>query len=291
MEEKQMCKILLVEDDNSTVKVIQYILKNENVVIEHARNGEEGLEKMTHFYPHIIICDIMMPVMNGYEFRDRIRDRDDRYLIPFIFLSAKAETEDRVKGLEYGVDMYVTKPFHPKEFVAIVKAMFKRRIELERLINFDALTTVFNKRKIMADLDMEIARMNRYSHPLSIIVFDIDLFKNINDTYGHTAGDIVLARVSAKIKELIRDIDLLGRIGGEEFLLIMPNTDKKGARILGERLRQEVADLVIGQDEISVTISGGIATGSTDGAESGVLFNNADKALYEAKENGRNRIC
>ncbi len=289
--EKSTFNILVVDDDENVLQLVKIILADRKYHLVTARDGKEALDKLGTFRPDIIICDILMPNLDGYQFRDAIRDRDEYYLTSFIFMSAKTTTEDRVRGIEHGVDAYITKPFDVVEFRAIVNSMIKKRLQLERLVNHDALTHVYNKRKIIGELERELQRVKRYSNSLSIIIVDIDHFKQVNDTHGHPEGDTVLETIAETARNSLRAIDMIGRIGGEEFLIILPETDLNGALIYADRLRMMVAALVIGPNDIKVTISGGIATAPAHAVDREPLIRKADEALYEAKRAGRDRIA
>jgi diguanylate cyclase (GGDEF)-like protein len=288
--EKNSFNILLVDDDDNVLKLLGIVLSEQRYHLVTARDGVEALEKLEHFHPDIIICDIVMPRIDGYRFRDAIRDREEFSLTSFIFMSAKTTTEDRIRGIEHGIDAYITKPFDIAEFRAIVGAMVKKRQQLERLVNHDALTRIYNKRKIMTELERELHRVKRYGNPLSALIIDLDHFKRVNDTHGHPEGDTVLEVLARTIKESLRAIDLIGRVGGEEFLILLPETDTAGALIYGGRLCVMARSLVIGPREIRLTISGGIATAPMHGTERDELIRRADEALYEAKRAGRDRM-
>ncbi len=289
-EGKNRFYILIVDDDENTRFLIKRILSDDRYVLETAADGKEALEKLTFFHPDIIVCDIMMPNMDGYEFRDAIRDKEEYHLTSFVFISAKTGTEDRIRGLESGVDAYITKPFDTKEFLALINAMTAKRLQLEKLVNHDALTKVFNKRKILSELDRELLRVRRYNHPLGVMIFDIDHFKQVNDTYGHPEGDMVLEALSAIARQTLREIDMIGRFGGEEFLVLMPETDLAGAVRFGDRLRKRLHQTPMGERQLIITVSMGIVIAPDDGDQSTVLIKKADEALYTAKRSGRDRV-
>lgn len=288
--EKSRFDILLIDDDANVLNIVKRLLSEDKYNIVTATNGREGIEKLVNFYPDIIICDIVMPLMDGYEFRDAIRERDEYYLTSFIFMSAKSTTDDKVRGLQHGVDAYITKPFNLTEFKAIVDSMIAKRIQLERLVNHDALTRLFNKRKIINEFERELLRVRRYGHLLSVFSFDIDFFKKVNDTYGHPEGDLVLETLAKVAREVMREIDMLGRIGGEEFLFLLPETDKEGALRFAERFRERIKQVSIGENNITITISGGIVTAPADGDDRTELLRKVDNALYEAKHSGRDKV-
>lgn len=283
-------KILVVDDERVMIKLLDFNLTKAGYEVKTVSNGQEALRILDSYRPDLIICDIMMPVMDGLELRQRLRQEHDYQLIPFIFLTAKTQTEDRISGFKLGVDDYIGKPFSPDELQVRVASILERRSRFEQLMNYDFLTGIFNRRMLESNLEFELKRALRYHHPLSVLIFDIDRFKSINDVHGHSIGDIILKDVVATVKQHIRDIDILGRLGGEEFALMMPDTDRSAATNVANRCRQKVSEQPYSDKNLNVTFSGGIATAPDDATSVLELLNVADGALYQAKETGRNRI-
>jgi len=202
--------------------------------------------------------------------------------------------DDRIKGIQTGADAYLTKPFHRDELLALVETVLTRhRLYIEQTMK-DGLTALPNRAYLFKALDNELARARRYQRSLSVVMLDLDHFKSINDTYGHLFGDTVLVEISGTLRKELREHDILGRYGGEEFLIILPETTGKTAAVLMERCRKKVADIQYNEDSesshFSVTISAGITEFTADDHSKEDLIRRADQALYKAKDNGRDQI-
>ncbi len=243
----------------------------------------------------------MMPRVSGYDVARALADKPSTSHIPIIFVTAKTEMEDRVFGLEMAVD-YVCKPFAAPELLARVRAALRvRRLQdelrvsneqLARLAVTDSLTGLSNRRSFNQRIENELRRAQRFGHSLALVMFDLDLFKEVNDTWGHPQGDTVLQAFSQVLRHSSRRIDTVARIGGEEFAAILPATDE--ALSLPIRGRESAIE---GEDIISITVSSGVAvvTGLEDGQTpvlqlSQALSQAADQLLYAAKQAGRNRV-
>jgi diguanylate cyclase (GGDEF)-like protein len=286
--------ILAVDDAPNILKAIQYILTKAGYSVLTARDGDEALTLVKREHPALVISDIMMPGLDGYELCSRLRAEEATSLIPFIFLSAKDTVDDRIKGIQTGADAYLTKPFHRDELLALVETVLTRhRIYIEQTMK-DGLTALPNRAYLFKALDNELARARRYRRDLSVVMLDLDHFKSVNDTYGHLFGDKVLIKLAGTLREEIRRQDILGRYGGEEFLIILPETAGEAAAALMERCRWKVAEIPYDEDSgsspVSVTISAGIAEFNPDDHSIEDLIGRADRALYKAKENGRDQV-
>jgi len=285
-----MTTILLVEDDPNIVKMLQLFFQKSEYKILAAKNGLQALDVLNQQRPDLIVSDIMMPVMNGYEFRNVLLKDERMRLIPFVFLSAKGKPKEIVQGMELNVDDYIPKPFDPEVFMARIHAIIERYKEFGRLIYHDALTGLYNRRALDDFLKQELERVERYQRRMSLLLLDIDHFKRVNDNYGHDFGDVVLQRISSVLKSTIREIDYAGRYGGEEFIILMPETGKSEGFIAANRIRLAVKSILWDKDDFSVAISGGLVTAPEDGLEGSRLIKKSDMALYLAKEGGRNQI-
>ena len=298
-----MAKILLIDDSRLIAHVAKTILTKRGHEVILAQDGLAGLEAAKSQQPDIILLDLIMPVMDGYEVCKALKQEDSTEEIPVIMLTSKAEPADKVKGLEMGALDYVTKPFDEGELVARVnihvrlkelyEAVQDKNRQLQELANRDGLTGLYNHRYFHEQLSKDFLRARRYHESLSCILFDIDHFKKFNDTYGHQTGDVVLSALGRVIEDSIRDSDFAARYGGEEFAVILYHTDPPAAVDVAERLRQMVEGREIqDKDEVlHVTISIGVATFPHEEIrDSKTLIECADKALYKAKENGRNRV-
>lgn len=291
-EKKEL--ILAVDDAPNILKAIQYILTKAGYPVITSRDGDEAYILIKKERPALVISDIMMPGLDGYELCSRLRSEESTSLIPFLFLTAKDTVDDRIKGIQTGADGYLTKPFNRDELLAQVETVLTRhRIYIEHTMK-DALTALPNRAYLFKALDSELARARRYRRDLSIVMLDIDHFKSVNDTYGHLFGDRVLIKLAGTLREEIRRQDILGRYGGEEFMIILPETAGGAAAALMDRCRWKVAEIPYKEDSlssaVSITISAGIAEFTLDDHSIEDVVVRADRALYKAKKNGRDQV-
>jgi two-component system cell cycle response regulator len=310
MASEQEERILVVDDHPDNVEIINARLSSRGYTIETATNGEEALAAVRANPPHLILLDVMMPVMDGYEVSRRIKQDDDLPYVPIILVTARGETEDKVEGLDAGADDYLTKPVNFPELEARVRSMLRikrlqdqldqknRELEdvnkrLRKLSITDGLTELFNHRHVHELLHEEFERSRRSGEPMAVAMLDLDRFKQVNDTYGHPTGDVILYETSQILRDTAREIDMVGRYGGEEFIVILPDTDEDAAERFAERVRESVAEHLYRDEatEVRMTVSGGVASYPGAGVEHpDELIKQADEALYRAKESGRNRI-
>jgi len=284
---KSMSKILIVDDDPDIRDLLNLQLALEDYDIIEAENGQEAIEKIISEKPQLMIIDIMMPVMDGYEACLKIRADPELAALYIIILSAKGEIKDKVSGLDTGADAYLSKPFNPEELKAQVRAGLRTAGDRHQAM-YDALTNLFNRKSFNDLLQREVATFKRDGHDLSMVMIDIDHFKNVNDSYGHTVGDKVLVELAEVLHRVSRPRDLPCRWGGEEFAWLLPETNLEQATIAAERLRQAIQDHDF-QEASPLTVSLGVSmirSGEDDGA---ALCKRADEALYAAKQGGRNR--
>ncbi|SMF82749.1 response regulator receiver modulated diguanylate cyclase [Azospirillum oryzae] len=291
-------KILVVDDIPSNVHVLSRILKDD-YDIYFATDGEKALDLVQARMPDLVLLDIMMPGMDGFEVCRRIKDDPTTHDIPVIFISAKSEVEDETRGLEVGAIDFITKPISPPIVKARVRnhLLLKRQTDLLRSLSFlDGLTGIANRRRFDDTMAREWRRCARSHLPLSLIILDVDHFKAYNDQYGHQAGDECLRIVADVLAERARrPSDLVARYGGEEFVCLLPETDGPGAARVAEGFRAGVAERRIphAQSPVApyVTISLGVATviPSADSSPES-LAEMADQLLYRAKRTGRNRV-
>jgi diguanylate cyclase (GGDEF)-like protein len=298
--------ILLAEDDPVTRMLMTRFLKKAGYDVRAVGDGNEALELMTrHYYP-ILVTDWEMPGMDGIDLCKAVRNlRLDGYVYALL-LTARNAKEHIIAGLEAGADDYLIKPVHEPELVARLNTG-RRILALEHSLRFanernrilsitDALTGAFNRRYLMDQLPRELERCRRYGTPLSVIMCDIDHFKLVNDVKGHAAGDDVLQQFAARIQKSIRDTsDWLARLGGEEFLIVLPETGYAGALLVAEKIREVVsasAFMTRGGD-VQVSASFGSASTPAQGPDLTlkveVFLRTADECLYRSKEAGRNR--
>jgi two-component system, cell cycle response regulator len=296
--------ILVVDDNPDNLEIISTRLRFRGYDVLTAERGEEAITKVHEDTPDLILLDIMMPDMDGYEVARRIRAEDDLPYIPIIVVTARDSTEDKVTGLDAGADDYLTKPINFPELEARVRSMLRiKRLqdqleatnrELEQLSISDGLTGLYNHRHLHEILADEYERSRRTEESMSVVMLDLDRFKEVNDTHGHQAGDRVLEELAAILRECAREIDKLGRYGGEEFMAILPDSDPEAGAIFAERVRELVENQqfdIQADEPLRMTISAGVASYPAHDADSPRrLVHQADLALYSAKHSGRNRV-
>jgi two-component system, cell cycle response regulator len=304
-------RILVVDDHPDNVEIINVRLSSRGYSIETASNGEEALQKVRESPPDLILLDVMMPLMDGYEVSRRIKNDPDLPFIPIILVTARDSTQDKVEGLDAGADDYLTKPVNFAELEARVRSMLRikrlqdeldlknRELELanrrlRKLSITDGLTELFNHRHIHELLHEEFERTKRSGEPMAVAMMDLDRFKQVNDTYGHPTGDVILYETAEILRQTVREIDMVGRYGGEEFVAILPGADEDDANRFAERVRRAVANHVFRDEanEVRMTLSGGVASfpGCKGADHPDLLIKRADEALYAAKQGGRNQI-
>ncbi len=303
-QQEKLGRILVVDDNRDNVEIIATRLRFRGYEIEEASDGATALEMVRNNPPDLMLLDVMLPDIDGYEIARRLKNDEDMPFIPIILVTARDTTQDKVAGLDAGADDYLTKPIDFPELEARVRSMLRikrlqdeieeKNRELERLSISDGLTGLFNHRHIHQLLHDEFERADRIGERLSVAMFDLDRFKAVNDTYGHQAGDRVLEQLADILRESAREIDRLGRYGGEEFMALLPGTSIEDAEVFVERVRHEVArrPFNIGKGEpLRMTLSAGIATYPHSAInDPETLVRLADEALYAAKAAGRNRV-
>ncbi|MCL2075306.1 MAG: diguanylate cyclase [Betaproteobacteria bacterium] len=300
-------KILLVDDDRSSLEVLSRVFQSDykdfgdaqlNCRIIAAKSGEAGLRRAMNDKPDLILLDIIMPGMSGFEVLTALKESESTRSIPVIIITGLGSIEDEEKGFHLGAVDFITKPFH-KSLVKARVMTHLRIVEQIRIIEqlglLDYLTNMPNRRGLDSRMAMEWARAIREKNPISFCIIDVDNFKTVNDTYGHKQGDIALKLIADIIKSSMeRPADLAARWGGDEFALLLPGTDISGALAVAEGIRLNVEQSFIQGCalDVNMTISIGIAATVPSVESSTVdLLEQADKALYAAKQAGRNRVC
>lgn len=288
--------VLIADDDESLRDLLISLLSEAGYATLSAQDGRAAVDLTLEHRPDVAILDVMMPRMDGFEACRAIKDDPRTAAIPVLLLTALAHTPSKVQGLDCGATDYITKPFEVPELLARLRATLAaktRRDSLAAEALTDALTGLTNRRGLEQQLDQLLAHAERTDEPLSVILFDADRFKAVNDTYGHDVGDIVLATLARRAQETMRTQDVVGRFGGEEFLSILPGAGREAALAAAERLRTHIAEtgLDTRQGPIRVTVSAGVCT-TYPGLELGraALIGKADQAMYAAKRAGGNSV-
>ena len=303
-------KVLVVEDSKAQREFVTTELVRRGYQVQEATGGLAALALIRTAPPDVVLLDLMLDDMDGYSVCRWLRLGEATRDVVIIMLTVKAEVKERVEGLHVGADDYLPKPFDMDELEARIFAglrtrnarreLRERNTELEgllsrteRLAMSDALTGVFNRRRFADVLRHEWASARRYKHPLSLLLFDVDHFKEVNDDGGHAAGDETLKHIAEIISSSIREVDLCARYGGDEFVLLLPHTPLANATVVAERVRSKLARARVtwAGAAASVSLSVGIASNEDAAQEKPEdLVEAADRALYEAKRAGRDRV-
>ncbi|MBU0969808.1 MAG: diguanylate cyclase [Proteobacteria bacterium] len=291
--------ILIVDDDVAIKESVEEYLKILSYNVKSVLNAKEALTILKTFEADMVLTDIMMQGMDGLELTKKIKSQFDIDVMVMTGYSADYSYEEAVKA---GASDFIFKPFRFEELDLRIKRVlreseFKKEralllTEMKQLAITDALTGLYNSRQFFHQIKQEIERYNRYSRTLSLLILDIDFFKHYNDTWGHLEGDEVLMRIGRVISECMRSMDTAYRYGGEEFAIILPETDIKMACVVGARIKDKIAAEIFVPEkgkEVSVTVSLG-ASEIVDGEDFTAFIRRTDKALYKSKETGRNKL-
>jgi diguanylate cyclase (GGDEF)-like protein len=289
-------RVLIADDDPFARRVMQTSLQQWGYEVTTVEDGTAAWNVLKERNaPPLAILDWVMPGLDGIDLCRLIRANSDTPFIYVILLTGKSTKQDVVNGIASGADDFISKPFDPHELQVRLRTG-RRIVEMQRALleqaTRDALTRLWNRRSIDSILDKELARSLRAAESVGVLVVDIDHFKKLNDTYGHAAGDAALRDVATQLESVLRPSDSVGRYGGEEFLVVLPNCDLTGALATAERLRETVANcrLRLAESDVSVTVSIGVAVTGGGCVEAAELIRRADEALYRAKRNGRDRV-
>ncbi len=304
-------KILVVDDIPVNIQLLDKQLSASGFNVVNARNGEEALAKVEAEKPDLVLLDVMMPKLDGFETCKILKTNEKTEYIPIIMVTALNEIEDKIKGIEAGADDFITKPFNKHELLVRVKSLLRikklhdqlqekvdqleqAKERLRELAITDGLTGLYNHRYFKQFLAKEIIRANRHATKVSLAMIDIDHFKMYNDTHGHLAGDKVLQQIAKLMDKNLRSIDLAARYGGEEFVIVLPQTNIGAARIVAQKLQNIVENSQFEKEETQpngkITISVGIATYPENSKDMESLIHCADQRLYKAKALGRNMV-
>ncbi len=295
-------KILVADDDPISRRLLDVCLREAGYEVTVAVDGAEALRMIEQpDSPRLLVLDRVMPQMDGVEVCRAIRRGGPEPYVYIILLTGQSEQEEIVEGFEAGADDYITKPFDIQELKARVRTGARIVERQEQLISareqlrvegmYDTLTGLMNRAAFFDTFKKDVARAERQKTPLTLIMADLDHFKDTNDRYGHLAGDAVLAEAARRLRAGLRVSDGIGRYGGEEFVIVAPGCNAAAAAALAERFRLSICTqpVDVASDSIAVTMSFGVAT-TADMTKSSQLLRAADEALYRAKNGGRNAI-
>jgi diguanylate cyclase (GGDEF)-like protein len=301
LKDSRLRRILVVDDDADNLRMITSLLQHEGYQAVPYGSGSEFLATLgQRAEPDLVLLDINMPGVDGLEILRRIRQREP--YVSVIFVSARSEKEDIIRGLDTGADDYLVKPFDPRELLARVRAQLRIKDlhdrltaanrKLEELVDVDDLTGLFNMRSVYQKIENEIHRAGRFERAVGVVMMDLDEFKKVNDTHDHLFGSFVLSQVGRIIRHNIRQVDFAARYGGDEFLITLSETTVDGAFGFCERLRKTIAATLFQNktDSMHLTASLGLAVvePARSHIDSRTLVRAADSALYDAKRGGKN---
>jgi diguanylate cyclase (GGDEF)-like protein len=308
--------ILIVDDTSVNLQLLNLLLSRHGYRILTAVDGNIALAAIQQELPDLILLDIMMPGMDGYEVCEQLKRQDSTKDIPIVFISALSDVFDKVKAFSLGAVDYIIKPFQTEEILARVsthltirnlqkslqeknalleKEIAERKriqVELERIATTDSLTGLYNRRYFFNLGETEYAKAQRYKRPIAVILLDADHFKDINDSFSHAAGDQALVHLAFQLQRHTRAADIVARYGGEEFIILLPETTAQDAYRLAERIRDTVQNSLLEYEgkQYHYTLSMGIADNLQSEPDDRFehILSMADKALYQAKDRGRN---
>lgn len=284
--------MVIIDDDRLSAAFSARCLETSGMEVQIVEDPLQSLVPLTEFNPDLLLVDLCMPGCSGEELAAVIRQEDAFAGLPIVYLSSVCDREQQLAALSLGAEDFLTKPVAPAHLASIVSTRALRGRQLRSLMERDRLTGLLNYGSLMENLRREFARSRRTRSPLAYAMIDLDHFKQVNDAHGHPAGDNVLVSLARLLQRRLRRTDILGRYGGEEFALVMPDTDLEHARVICEELRLGFQDLCHGPGGAygRITFSCGLA-GSQDFSSPAILVRAADAALYEAKSAGRNRVA
>lgn len=297
--------VLIIDDSEPIRRHVERVLRDHHVADDFltASNGMEAFSLLMKHPVALVFCDVEMPGFDGFKFLRLKASKTELEDVPVIMLTGKEDVRAKVRGLSEGASDYLTKPFHDEELVARAQVHLKlkelqdelrdKNALLEELSRTDGLTGLLNRRSLVELLNAEFAKCERYRTPLSLVMVDIDHFKKVNDTHGHLVGDAALKVLAGVLRAELRTCDAAARFGGEEFALLLPQTDREGAIVAAERCRAALERAAVPTEGgvLHITASFGVATcPESNVASLDDLVGLADQALYRAKNDGRNRV-
>ncbi len=292
-------KILIVDDEPINIQVLLNHLSVRNYLADYALNGLDAILKIDNNHYDLILLDIMMPRMSGYDVCKDVRKKYTPYELPVIILTAKNRSDDLITAFEVGANDYLIKPLDRTELFARIETQLSLKNAVNdaiinaKLANTDPLTGIYNRRYYIEAGNREFESAKRYNTGLSVIMLDIDNFKSLNDNFGHDTGDIAIKFLASTIRKNLRGIDIPGRAGGDEFIIILPGTGMDGAVFVAEKIREIIHDSSINNSDnkaLKFTLSLGVASYKKESGSFEEIINEADDMLYLSKKKGRNLV-
>lgn len=286
-------RVLIIDDDMALAEHYKLVLSSADIRAEVSNDPREIFEVLQDFHPELILLDINMPGCNGIELAQVIRLNQDWLRVPITYLSSEQDVEKRAVAMGRAGDDFLSKPLGDRELITAVSVRSARSRQLSDALDRDSLTGLLKHSRIKEQVDAELSRAVRAYENLSVVMLDLDHFKQVNDSYGHPAGDKVIKALAHLLRQRLRKTDAVGRYGGEEFVAVLPRCSREEAQILMEDVRQRFHDITFTADQrnFNVTLSAGVAAYRPGVERAEQLLQEADAALYRAKAEGRNRIC
>ncbi|HQT71957.1 MAG TPA: diguanylate cyclase, partial [Thiobacillus sp.] len=286
-------RVLIVDDDRDLAEHYRLALLAAGMEADVLQQPAAIMEKIAAFRPELVLMDMHMPDFSGPDLAGVIRQHDNWSSLPIVYLSAETDLDRQIEAMDRGADDFLTKPISDAQLVAAVRIRIERARHLDEQISRDSLTGLLKHASIKESAAIEVTRARRNGKPVSLAMLDIDHFKLVNDTYGHAVGDVVISSVAMLLRQSLRQSDIIGRYGGEEFVAVLPECDAGYAHLLMEGIRRRFASLHFSHEgkDFGCTLSVGLACSAaypdSDGA---ALLVAADEALYVAKRGGRNQV-
>lgn len=292
IENEEPARVLIVEDQEVVAAYYQSVIKMAGMSTRVTTNADDLLNRIEEYNPDLILMDLYMPGCGGIELSKMIRQMDRFVSTPIVFLSSEDDFSKQMEAMRVGGDDFLTKPIKASHLIALLRSRLDRLRSLRSFMVRDSLTGLLNHTAFFTSMAQEITRCKRQHAPLSMAMLDLDLFKLVNDRHGHSTGDSVLKSLSLILKQRLRKSDFIGRLGGEEFTIAMPDTPAESAVLVVDEIRAHFAGvnhLDLQREAFTVTFSAGVAS-FPDYSSFSALKEAADQALYRAKAAGRNRV-
>jgi diguanylate cyclase (GGDEF)-like protein len=285
-------RVLIIDDDQTLAEHYKLVLGTADIRAEVISNPKDIFSSLNDFHPELILLDINMPGCSGIELAQVIRLNQDWLRVPLTYLSSEQDEEKRALAMVRAGDDFLSKPLSDLELITAVSARAARSRQLSDALDRDSLTGLLKHSRIKEQVDVELSRAQRTGENLSVVMLDLDHFKQVNDNYGHPAGDKVIRAIAHLLRQRLRKMDAVGRYGGEEFVAVLPRCSREEAYLLMEDIRKRFGEISFTTDQktFHVTLSAGIASLDASITRADQLLQSADAALYRAKDAGRNRV-